>query len=166
MSNSPLRRSGTTRANEGSHSFTCHPHVYPQVEWVIPAYGSRSKRPRYTRNNIVIRLGVSSSCRCVIARTVRYKFEFSKIQYGGYLPFWKLLNRQNSATVQRIAMKFVRWRTLTSPAYINSTNFDFKNPRCWRVAILKIGKSSIGNGSTDLHEIWHDDQSARLDGYS
>jgi len=27
--------------NEGSHSFTCHPHVYPQVEWTIPAFTSQ-----------------------------------------------------------------------------------------------------------------------------
>jgi len=26
------------RVNEGSHSFTCHPHVYPQVEWTMPAF--------------------------------------------------------------------------------------------------------------------------------
>jgi len=26
------------RVNEGSHSFTCHPQVYPQVEWTIPAF--------------------------------------------------------------------------------------------------------------------------------
>jgi len=26
------------RVNEGSHSFTCHPHVYQQVELVISAY--------------------------------------------------------------------------------------------------------------------------------
>jgi len=25
-------------ANEGSDSFICHPHVYPQVEWAIPAF--------------------------------------------------------------------------------------------------------------------------------
>jgi len=25
----------TTRVNEGSHSFTCHPHVYPRMEWAI-----------------------------------------------------------------------------------------------------------------------------------
>jgi len=27
-----------TVVNEGSHSFTCHPHVYPQVEWTILAF--------------------------------------------------------------------------------------------------------------------------------
>ena len=32
------RRSGMSRVNEGSHSFTCHPHVYPQVEWTIPTF--------------------------------------------------------------------------------------------------------------------------------
>ena len=26
------------RVNEGSHSFACHPHIYPQVEWTIPAF--------------------------------------------------------------------------------------------------------------------------------
>jgi len=26
------------RVNEGSHSLTCNPHVYPQVEWTIPAF--------------------------------------------------------------------------------------------------------------------------------
>jgi len=38
MRNSPLKRSCMTRVNEGSHSFSCHPHVYPQVEWAIPAF--------------------------------------------------------------------------------------------------------------------------------
>jgi len=23
------------RVNEASHSFTCHPHVYPRMEWTI-----------------------------------------------------------------------------------------------------------------------------------
>jgi len=35
---SSLKRSGMARVKEGSHSFTCHPHVYPQVEWAIPAF--------------------------------------------------------------------------------------------------------------------------------
>jgi len=26
------------RVNKGSHSFTCHPHIYPRVEWTIPAF--------------------------------------------------------------------------------------------------------------------------------
>jgi len=26
------------RVNEGSHSFTCQPHVYPQLEWTMPAF--------------------------------------------------------------------------------------------------------------------------------
>ena len=38
MSNSPLGRSGMARVNERSHNFTSHPHVYPQVEWTIPAF--------------------------------------------------------------------------------------------------------------------------------
>jgi len=32
---SSLRRSGMARVNEGSDSFICHAHSYPQVEWAI-----------------------------------------------------------------------------------------------------------------------------------
>jgi len=35
---SSLKRSGMARVNEGSHSFTSHQHVYPQVEWTISAF--------------------------------------------------------------------------------------------------------------------------------
>jgi len=35
---SALRHSGMARVNEGSHSFTCHPHIYPQREWITPAF--------------------------------------------------------------------------------------------------------------------------------
>jgi len=35
---SSLKCSGMAPVNEGSHSFTYHPHVYPQVEWAIPAF--------------------------------------------------------------------------------------------------------------------------------
>jgi len=31
----PLMSSGMARVNEGSHSFTCHIHVYPQMEWAV-----------------------------------------------------------------------------------------------------------------------------------
>jgi len=33
-----LKSSGMASVNEGSHSFTCHPYAYPQVEWTIPAF--------------------------------------------------------------------------------------------------------------------------------
>ena len=33
MSNSPPKRSSMARVNEGSHSFTYHPHVYLQVAY-------------------------------------------------------------------------------------------------------------------------------------
>ena len=32
MSDSSVMRSCMARVNEGSHSFICHPHVYPQVK--------------------------------------------------------------------------------------------------------------------------------------
>jgi len=35
---SSLKRSGMGHVNEGSHSFNCHPHIYPQVEWTMPAF--------------------------------------------------------------------------------------------------------------------------------
>jgi len=37
MRNSSLKRSAMAHVNEGSHSFTCYPRVYPQMEWTIPA---------------------------------------------------------------------------------------------------------------------------------
>jgi len=36
--NSALRRSGMTSVNEESQNLTCHPHVYPQLEWATPAF--------------------------------------------------------------------------------------------------------------------------------
>jgi len=39
-----------TRANEGSHRFTWHPHVYLQMEWVImPLLFSRRASPKFGR---------------------------------------------------------------------------------------------------------------------
>ena len=35
---SKVRYSGITHVNERSHSFACHPHVYPQMECAIPVY--------------------------------------------------------------------------------------------------------------------------------
>jgi len=35
---SSLTCSGMARVNDGWHSFTCHPHVYSQVEWAIPVF--------------------------------------------------------------------------------------------------------------------------------
>jgi len=35
---SSLKRLGMARVNEGAHSFTCHRHVYPQVEWTTIAF--------------------------------------------------------------------------------------------------------------------------------
>ena len=40
---SSLQRSGMARVNEESHSFTCHPHVYPWVERAIPAFTPQSQ---------------------------------------------------------------------------------------------------------------------------
>jgi len=38
MSYSSLGTQVMAHVIEGSHSFTCHPLVYPQVEWTIPAF--------------------------------------------------------------------------------------------------------------------------------
>jgi len=35
------------RVNEASHSFTCHPHVYPQMEWAIAAFTPSRKCCRH-----------------------------------------------------------------------------------------------------------------------
>ena len=38
MKKSSLKCSGRAHVNERSHSFTCHSHVYPPVEWTTPAF--------------------------------------------------------------------------------------------------------------------------------
>jgi len=38
--------SGIACVNNGPHSFTCHPHVYPQVEWTTPAFTPATERRR------------------------------------------------------------------------------------------------------------------------
>jgi len=35
-----LGRSGMALINEESRSFTCQPHVYPHMEWAMPAFTS------------------------------------------------------------------------------------------------------------------------------
>ena len=36
------------RVNEGSHSFTCHPHAYPRMEWaILPLIPSHSASPQF-----------------------------------------------------------------------------------------------------------------------
>ena len=39
-----FKRSGMAHVNERSHSFTCHQHVYPLVEWTIPAFNPQPQR--------------------------------------------------------------------------------------------------------------------------
>ena len=47
------------RVNEGSHSFTCHPHVYPQVKWtILPLLPSRRASPHCGRYSFPVPLGV------------------------------------------------------------------------------------------------------------
>ena len=42
----------------GSHSFTCHPHVYPQVVWTMPWLPSRTASPHFGRHSFSIPLRV------------------------------------------------------------------------------------------------------------
>jgi len=38
------------RVNEESHSFTCHPHVHPRMEWaILPLLPSRSALSHFGR---------------------------------------------------------------------------------------------------------------------
>jgi len=47
------------RVKEGSHSFTCHPHVYPRVELVIlPLLPNRSASPHFGRYSFPVPLRV------------------------------------------------------------------------------------------------------------
>ena len=40
MSFSSLRCSSVARVNKGSHGYTCHLCIYPQLEWAVPAFTS------------------------------------------------------------------------------------------------------------------------------
>jgi len=43
------------RVNEGSHSFTCHPHVYPQTEWaILPWIPSRRASPHFGLHSLPV----------------------------------------------------------------------------------------------------------------
>jgi len=56
---SSLKHSGMACFNEGSHSSACHPHVYPQVEWTIPAFTpSRRASPYFGRYSLPVPLQV------------------------------------------------------------------------------------------------------------
>jgi len=47
-----IKHSATARVNEGSHSFTCHRHVYPHMEWAIlpllPSHRASTDFGRYS----------------------------------------------------------------------------------------------------------------------
>jgi len=43
------------RVNERSHSFTYHPHVYPQMKWILPAFTpSRRASPHFGRYSFFV----------------------------------------------------------------------------------------------------------------
>jgi len=54
MSYSSLKRSVMARVNDRSH-ITCHPHVYPQVEWGVPAFISQPQRITAVRPVLISR---------------------------------------------------------------------------------------------------------------
>jgi len=47
------------RVNEGSHSFTCHPHVYPHMEWdILPLLPSRRASTHFGQYSFPVPRGV------------------------------------------------------------------------------------------------------------
>jgi len=61
MRKSSLKRSGMARVNDGSHSFTCHPHVYPQVNIpYLPLLPNRRASPHIGWYSFSIPLRVES----------------------------------------------------------------------------------------------------------
>jgi len=47
------------RINEGSHSFTCHPHVYSQNEWaILPLLHIRRASPHFSRYSFPVTIRV------------------------------------------------------------------------------------------------------------
>jgi len=71
MSDSFLRHSGVAHVNEGSHSFTCHPHVYPQLEWaILPLLPSCAASPHFGWYSfpVLLRAGGWDGPSCLILR--------------------------------------------------------------------------------------------------
>jgi len=60
--NSSLRRLGMARVNEGSHSFTCHPHVHPKTEWAMSAVQLERFAPYFWRKVILLRINLTVHC--------------------------------------------------------------------------------------------------------
>jgi len=79
------------------------------------------------------------------------KIEFLRIQDGGPPPFEDVLNRHNSATVQRIAMKFDMVTQFDPLKPSDGQKFEFlktkvADGRCWdmfAVDILKVTQQGI-----------------------
>jgi len=72
--------------------------------------------------------------------------------------FEKPLNCYTSATVQRIAVKFVTMTHFNPPKPTHDQNFDLKNPRWRTAAVLKNQIIAISQQwLTDRHEFLHDD---------
>jgi len=73
MSNSRLKRSGMACINEGSHSFTCHLHVYPQVEWTaLPLLSSHRASPHFGRYTFSIPVRVKAELVSVAGHKPRW----------------------------------------------------------------------------------------------
>jgi len=92
------RHSGMACVNKGSHSFTCHPHVYPQVELTIPAFNHQMQS--------VVALWLVLISRSNEGMRLSWEAEFSLgglVKYRGGLPGhprichrgWKLNPRQS-----------------------------------------------------------------------
>jgi len=72
---SSLERSSVARVNEGSLSFTCRSHVYPQMEWaILPLLPSRRASPHFGRSPDPLRVGgwvglvLMVRCPCIFMR--------------------------------------------------------------------------------------------------
>jgi len=63
ISCSSPRRSGMARVNNGSHSFTCHPRVYAQVEWAITAFTPKPQSVHRTLAGTMAATHFPSRCR-------------------------------------------------------------------------------------------------------
>jgi len=65
------------RVNEGSHSFTCHPHVYPQVAnepYLIPAFTPQPQSVTALWPELVFRPAEGSRPNGITTQTVQFVF--------------------------------------------------------------------------------------------
>jgi len=105
------------RVNEGSRSFTCHPHVYPRMELaILPLLHSRRASPHFGRYSfpVQLRVGCWGGLRLGYAHDMKKTNEavcntFRKVEQSQVwlTPHWRKAEFANKSTFRNVWRRFV-----------------------------------------------------------